>query len=218
MEHEVASQILPEFVEGELDAGGSAEFESHLESCSECRGWVETYWLLAAVARQPREESRHLTTDELVDIALAREPDPGRTASTKHLATCLACRREIELVQAAAAEGRAAEESRLAGAPLERPRLAAARRLALAASLVLASGAALFVWHERSESSPERLSGAVLSGTMLVESNQAISIDRTEISAGADITVSSSDVVSFGDGFVVDSGASLVVKLENPSG
>ncbi|MFQ5351317.1 MAG: zf-HC2 domain-containing protein, partial [Thermoanaerobaculia bacterium] len=138
MNHRQATRHLGDLLTGELAGDRRDELTAHLERCEECRGWSETYGFLSDALRADRE-AEHPASEQLahlaVDAALLTAPEREHLAA--HLEECSDCRRELELSRDALADSR--KRLTVARFPVRLPASATARRLALAASLILAA-------------------------------------------------------------------------------
>jgi hypothetical protein len=195
----------------------------HVESCRECRTWVDTYRLVAAATGSPVDRGAdHPSSKRLADYAV----DPGRLGDSErervneHLESCRPCRESARLAAEAVS---AARWERASPVPLAETRPLAAH-FALAASLVLLVGLA---WVLRPEPvstvgtevvAAEELSHESLSGSHLIEATGSITADWVTLETGSDVTFRAGEVVVLSDGFAVGSGASFQVEIGPPTG
>lgn len=116
MNHEAATQLIPDFVMGWLSPPRHREFDLHVHDCEECRSLSEVYGAMALAYRDDLGEggdgSGHPTTEDLVDLAVGnkRFDDEERRQLVNHVTQCAACRMDFEAVQRA--------ETELAAAPI----------------------------------------------------------------------------------------------------
>lgn len=135
---------LPWFLHGGLTADERSEIVAHLASCAACRQALDATREAAAIF------AAHPPAAALVDYALGLPLDFGsRELLERHLGQCDACREELELV--VSERSGVTPEAESAAVAL-RSRVAAPRpgpgwfaTLALAASLAVASGLAVWV-------------------------------------------------------------------------
>ena len=137
MDHREASRLLPDLLSGPLPDERRAALEAHVEECTECREWSETYGFLTD-ALSGNHESEHPSSEQLAHLAVDAEllTAPERDQLAEHLEGCADCRRELELSREALVAAR--RRPTVLSFPLRRPSPAVAARLALAASLILA--------------------------------------------------------------------------------
>lgn len=94
-----ATELLPWYLNGTLEAGELAGVRQHLETCASCReALAETgqAWSLFAQAGA----ARHLSSPDLVALAWG-EPSTGvdAAAAEAHLASCAECAAELEMAR-----------------------------------------------------------------------------------------------------------------------
>ena len=138
MRHREAQRHLADLLAGELGGDQRAAVERHLAGCEACSGWSETYGFLAdALPADPAIE--HATSEQLAHLAVDAEllTAVERERLATHLEDCADCRHELEITRAALADAR--RPASVVRFPLPAPSAATARRLALAASLILAA-------------------------------------------------------------------------------
>lgn len=208
MNHREASKLLAELEQGRLRPPQREEVERHLEACPACREWLAAYGLLGRALAGAAAE--HPEAGELAAWAVAGSGEsPGSLG--EHLAQCPDCRRDAELVGAALAAARGDEQREEA----DRRRLAK-RRFALAsaaaaAALVLAVLGGTLI----SRPAPDAAQEQVLSGRTLVGEETfvgpSIHASGVKIESGSRIVFEAEDLVTFGEGFEVASGASLEI-------
>lgn len=205
MHHLKASNLLTRYLSGDLESGPRKEVEEHLAQCADCAGWAGTYSLFAeALAQHPpsREIARYSLAPETLD-------PPSYERCKRHLKRCRGCRDEVELVREAAGEARQQGERRRERHPA-RLRLRWGTAAALAASAVLALGTSL-VFRTAGRSPVEVVvADSTLRGEERIFADQSILVETTELAPGAALTLES-QVVAFGDGFSIKTGATLVV-------
>ncbi len=203
MHHLKASNLLTHYLSGDLDSGQRKEIEAHLAQCAECAGWVATCSLFAEVLGD------HLASTEIASFSLQPEAlDPATCERcAEHLERCRECQRTAELVREAAAAARPEPVRRRTWGGLA-PRWAASA--ALAATVVLALGAIFASGPAPRLPAEYVLAGSTLRGNQTILADQSIVVEATEVAPGAALTLES-EVVAFGSGFAVKSGATLTV-------
>lgn len=105
MNHDQAVQILPDYVEGVVDAGDAGALERHLASCAECRQSVSMLRRIAtelsaidAAAFDDHPESSRLVDYSLVPAQLARA---DLESIRLHVKSCPSCALEVAAVHSA---------------------------------------------------------------------------------------------------------------------
>ena len=233
MNHREAAEHLPDFVGGRCDQLTRNNLASHIETCPDCRAWVETHDFLAnALGGLPRSE--HPSSEVLALYALQTEEfnGPDNSANGRHIEGCAVCRRDIEMVQSAVLEARPdTDRARRStyGTPVHTWwRIAAA---ACVASVVLWSVISTESRHpDRFGSQPseisasfagsevtapifqdEELSEMEIEGVNVIEADGRLTLSQVKIRDGAVVTIIAGNGVAFADGFHVESQARLVV-------
>lgn len=228
MRHRDASDLLPRFVGGELNADERAGLEVHLAECDDCRDWVETWNLLvapstesAAVEAAPHRPA-HPTSDLLARSAVDRTAVSASDARLldEHLAHCASCRGEMRLARAALTEA-AQPESTDRGwlGRLRESSLTGHRRLALAASVFFALFTAGVLYLARPAVGPEadpaldevEISEMKIRGTEVFQAPRSLLATAIEVVEGSDVIFRAGEVVALGNGFAVSSEASFTV-------
>ncbi len=216
MEHSTASKLLTE--SGELDLAQTKALGAHVATCRECRSWVATYQFFAEALGEDPAAARHPSSKDLCSFALAGTDLDATTRDRchRHIENCPECSYEIELVRSAVSESSV-------NVALEWPTSRVAERLshkagalALAATLAILLGGLLVVSRVLSPESKEyRMAGLLIQETEAINAEGPIFVESTQIQEGATLALRS-PVVTFGDGFSVDSGAGLIVGEGNP--
>ena len=220
MTHSTSSiSELVDYADGRLRGAGASRIESHLADCKECWTWLETYRLLASSLEHPssQEIAAHAIAPDRLDrpsrINRTAENDPDGISA--HLEHCVGCSREVDLTRRAVREGRGK-------APASKPVFSSPRRRfaygAIAAgTLVLLATGSWLVSSQTSKNSRLAVTQRTLSGSELVEANRELAVAGSRIAKGAEVTLRAGEVVTLGEGFSVESGASLVVELKSSS-
>jgi len=233
MKHREVLALLPEFEAGVLDSQSKAMVESHLLDCLHCQEWMETHDLLAEELGRngdPIEDHPHSQLLALCAVRPEEVYEPGREALRDHLEHCTTCRHTVAQVGGAVRGTRpAANETRSQNTPSASPhrglRIAAALALMLLSvavisdlSLRLLSGTA---WSRNdAPTSPvttetvEELAGGELRGVRLIRADRRLDISHVTVVRGAEVTFRAGEVIAFGDGFRVDTGARITVGPE----
>ena len=227
MDHGTAQELLTRCEE--LDDEQLRQLALHLESCTDCRGWVATYDLLTE-ASTARASVRHLDSEALCAFAL-ESPSLDRDALGSyrdHVAGCRSCSLEVERVRAAVAESVETPVRAPAAARAEEPvrgwvlgqivhrAIRQPGALALAASVLLLVVALAWLGRGWAPGSSERhLADLEVAETRIVEAEGPIFVETTKVREGVALALES-PAVGFGDGFSVSSGAQLIVGEELP--
>lgn len=233
MDHHDAQRHLIDFVDGRLDQRARDELNAHVESCIDCRSWLETHELLAC-AFDSGPGAGHPDSELLALCAIRPEEidEPGRSEIGRHLEACAHCRRDVELVRDAVLEVRpkGSVPARLTRTLPAAPWLAVAAAIcivgvALWLSLPFATNRPILpdsrsydiATHvETSRSSPmgsprEALEEMELEGTQFIEAEGRLTLSRVKIKDGAKVTINAGEGVAFGDGFQIGSGAVVAI-------
>lgn len=233
MIHSEAEEFLLAYVEGALDRNLRACVEEHTKACSACRKWVEAYHHLsrelsiAAEIAHPSSEvlARHAVRPHAVSDAEGMDIE-------RHLNACPECAEDLALLRSAVLEARPS-------APREpwtvgdwRKVQGRYRHLLVAAVLLVAIAAGFFVslglrrtGEAEAEGSRSRalaatspqametgdISDAEIDGIRVIESRSGLRIANLRVKNGARVIIRAGGGVAFGDGFKVESGASLAV-------
>ena len=221
MGHDEASALLPRLAGGELGKADERLLRRHLEECSECRSWLDTWSLLS----QSLAPADHLSSDQIARLAaspeLLAESEPA--ALEEHLDRCQECRQLLGVTREALAGGR--KERRLPAAAgwlsrfeLAPSKLAVSVRLAAAAALVVAA-VLLLMPHgppEPTVGTDREIADTVLRGTQVIEAEGSLTARAVTVEPGGEITLRAADTVILENGFSVGSGASLMVVAGDP--
>jgi hypothetical protein len=234
MDHREASEHLIDLAAGRLDGSTRDAVTRHVESCDDCRAWLEAHDLLASALEAPTE-GEHPDSELLALCAVRSEEEfePDRVGLRSHLEICDRCRHEVELVRAAVLDARPAATPAAAPPPARvfSPRwmyAAAAGIAAAAIGSLLVSG----LWQEQTHglgptevvstsaeapavdgfaTPPEQFSEAEIEGTRLIETQGDLVISRTKIKDGAQVTIRAGESVAFGNGFQIGQQARIAV-------
>lgn len=236
MTHREARVYLSELGAGSLEQATEEAVASHVTECGTCRAWLGTFELLAGESRAEDElDEPHPEEDLLALCAIRPEEiyEPDREELRSHLERCPTCRRMVALVSSAVCRARplgSTGQSR--SAPREAPSPIWSRRL-VAGLVVGLLGSALFLsllvfdrfatelpalamarsvaasWS--SDESAEQLADLELATTRSFSSDRKLTVSNVILKPGADVTFRGGDVIAFGDGFQVESGARLRV-------
>lgn len=198
-------------VEDRLPEARRLEVRRHLESCEECRGWVEAYRLLADYLALPAAplSTGHLESDILCRFALAERTldEMTRQRCLRHLESCAECTEEAALVRAGATEARDTGRWTPVRATPWRARLAWAAGLVLAAAVLLITQGTDRIPERGLTSDPQPVAQAA------VRTSETILVEAMQVESGSDLTLVGK-TVAFGNDFLVSSGGTLSVVLE----
>jgi hypothetical protein len=221
MNHDAAIELLIEREHRRLAAEEEALLERHLNQCQSCLDALETYRLLAdsLVADEAISGQGHPSSDELARLVVALDsPDQAASGAIRqHVRSCGECSRYLDLCATAVGqakrqkppvEDRSAKASKSRTTPL---------RVALAAGIVGAVvGVSLLVDNTKAPGPLTRsIAKEDLVGSQVILARDSISAGAVKISGGSEITLQAGRVVALGDGFSVDRGASLIVKIDD---
>lgn len=107
MNHERASLLLPDYLQGRLGAGDREAVAAHVESCADCAALAHTHRLLAEalVESAAAAEPVHPGSDELVAYALEAQGLPTEDLARigAHLERCDPCREAVQATREAEA-------------------------------------------------------------------------------------------------------------------
>jgi anti-sigma factor RsiW len=222
MDHPRVEDLLTSYAAGALSPTRENEVRQHLQACSECQEWLGAYaFLQEALSITPKARSvGHLQSNELAEYAVhaGALDEVTRLRCQRHVESCPTCGEEVALLQAALAdESDAVVDCTQAAAGSESFRKGRIR-LAWAASFLVGLGIVLGA--HLALRTPEEfvLSGQDLDGVQTVKAKRSIVVDSTEVHTGASLGLESGQAVSFGEGFTVESGASLYVAIEDGNG
>lgn len=207
MNHRTASGLLADYGQGRLDAEARADVARHLAACAACREWLETYTLLGAALGARREHS-HPEVEALAAWALCED---APTEASEHLASCNECSGDLRLVARAIREARHDRQKEEAVARNLRTKSRAAAFAWLAASLAFAMLLLPLLFAPGTRVEHDRV---ITGGTLVGEETfvgQSIHASDVRIESGSSIVLEARDLVTFGEGFEVASGASLAV-------
>jgi hypothetical protein len=101
MKHEEAAPLLLDRLQGRPGAEADPELAAHVDACEDCRTLTETHQAIAGAFAGRDAPGAHLTSDEIVKVAL----DPAaRQSFDPHLQLCARCAWEVENVRSAEKE------------------------------------------------------------------------------------------------------------------
>lgn len=205
MKHSEIQGLLADWAAGGSDPTPTATLEDHLTRCLDCREWVETYRLLGN-ALAARTAAEHPSSAELGAWAALDGPPPD--AARAHLATCPACREELEIVRAAVLAARDDAHHDLSVARAPRVKRSVLRWAAAAGIAFL--GIAGSIWFLSREESPPQyvMSGGAFTGDEVI-SAPSIHASQMVVQSGSRVVFEASEMVSLGDGFVVAADATF---------
>lgn len=219
-DHQRFEGLLADFGCGSLRGSEHEEVKAHVESCPDCRQWVEAYQDLAAAVGSPSEVAlKHPESDELARYAVDRAGHTGEEQArlAHHLGECIACRQDIELVESAVTRSREAtgKSSGRARVPRFGWGEGRFRRFALAATILLAIvTSAVFLLSPRGSSSRDiEISSQSLGGEKLVETDGTITATAVAIEAESAVDFRAGESVVLGNGFSVADGAFFSVEI-----
>jgi hypothetical protein len=212
MKHEESVRLLLDYAEGGLDSAAAARIEKHLWACDECRDWVQTYQCLSQSLDCLHEVSAELLAKYAVEEDRLGETE--RDIVRIHVEKCRNCREELEIIQSSLAAARQRPFWPTSIANIRRIPRVASQYFAAAAAIIItvfAAGAATIIFGTSWLLPEQRVQHRTISGEQIIEGDVFVVIESTEIQDRASLTVYAQDTVVFGDGFSVESGASLIV-------
>jgi len=225
MNHRDAEHYVVDFAEGVLDGRLLGDLTLHVQGCSECQEWLDTFDFLAnSVDRSGGGEHPDSHLIALCAVRAEEEFEPDRSDLHQHLETCSQCRQEVELIKTALYQARPEGESK---APPRKPvsagqwwkAAAAAALLGIAITALL--GPSLRHGEQPVDVSPMIASTALaepgggpglpvtefaeaeINGKRLIESDGSLTFTETKINEGAVVTIHATQTVAFGNGFEI---------------
>jgi len=221
--HDSAVSLLTEAEHRRLVGEERASLDAHLATCHECAEIAETYSILAKSMKEAQGPQEHPSSEQLAALAVANKPatDAQTVILKQHVDGCDECREHVELCTRALHEARmpalGIQFRPAAGAGARTKLHAVSVRLALAAGLVGFFIAVSTLVDTNNLGPPETsvVEGESLLGTQVIRAAVTLSAGNVRIKSGSDITLQAGRIVAIGDGFAVDNGASLTVKIEN---
>ena len=211
--HAEAEPFLPDLAFPQDSAEEiSEDILRHIESCQECRDWLETYSSLRLVL-EPAALDEHVSAETLAEGAAGGALD---RVSEEHLGTCRACRNEFEL----ACQGLLHVGTDVDG-EVVRPGVESAgidsfwpKALVAAAAVAVAVGVPLWQARSRQLVLPDYvISQRSLLGVEVFDAGTSIRVSDTEVSAGADVTLRAGQIVALENGFRVETDGSLRIEI-----
>lgn len=209
MSHERLGARLEDYATGALGRRDRARVEAHLSRCEPCRSWLATYRLLA---HEP-EPLAHLSSAQLAALAVGvtHLDDPGRRETQAHLERCGGCRRQLDLTRKAL---KAARRPFLPSAWVDAVATGAARPAVWAPAAALLAGIVFGgLWLDLLQPEVPTPTPDLIRGQQVLRADRQLVLGHLRVERGADLLARAADSVVFGNGFVVDSGATLTVEL-----
>ncbi len=207
--HELIRAELESYALGELEGSTRSSVERHVDSCEECRGWLDTYRLVAASMAAEDTGQGHPESERLAEAAASNSAPIEDRELQDHLDSCGSCREQVELTRAALAE--ADIGSLRSSHSYQRAAIWAA-----AAVLLVALGIG-FVADRGPEvagfQAERQISDLSLSGVQDVEAVASLSASTVHVEPGATVRFRAGETVALADGFSVGSGANFAVEL-----
>lgn len=209
MKHPEANELLSDYLTGRLCSGERSEVEEHLTECTECRDQASVYMLFAeSLILEGSSGEGHPTSHKLA--AWAVDPMSQPDSIEEHLGECSSCKHEAELSrQALAAVGAEPTTDRSS------PGVFVAKHqggLALAASLAVLVAAFLWASGRETELPGHRTATGSVSGSRIITAADSILVIDMEIESGGEVVFRAGEAITFGEDFVVGSGATLLVE------
>ena len=209
MKHPEANELLSDYLVGRLRPGESSGVEQHLAVCAECRDQARIYTLFAeSLCPEGSSGEGHPTSHELA--AWAVDPVSQRDSIEEHVGECLACEHQAELSRQALAAGDAEPiaERGIFGVFVGKHQ----GGLALAASLILLVAAWSWTSGRDLQVPSHRTATGSVSGSRIITAVDSILVIGMKIESGSEVVFRAGEVISFGEDFVVGSGATLLVE------
>lgn len=235
MDHREAEKHLLDFVACDLDESTRNGLTSHIETCIDCRAWLETFDILVS-SSDLESHSSHPESQLLAQCAVRPDErnEPGSFAVYRHLESCSCCRREVDLVRDAVLQARPgvdrpAEEMQSRTYHSWWPAVAAVCLVGLALALFFVSGSQHFMksdlepnppWTDSNErglaqkSFPDQtISGVEIEGTRVIDASGSLALNRVKIMDGAEVTIRAKEGVAFGNGFQIGRGSQVIIGV-----
>lgn len=216
MKHLQAIELLSRH--SELDSDQRRELDAHAAVCRECRGWLATWDLLS----DPGIAADNcLDSNELCAFALGSEDlkEAANERCRRHLEGCAECAYEVDLVRNAVQEPLDAPPPFIGLSDKKQHATLSKAWLAVAATLTLVIGGLVMVNQLLEPQSEDyRMVGESVAGSRSIVTNSSILVEATKLERGSALELASASV-ALGNGFSVQSGATLRVETSNePSG
>lgn len=233
MTHAETVENLLAFAEGPLERELEGAVAAHVETCSACQEWLETYTTLA---QGLAGDGGHPSSSVLArHVAQPHGISDVEAAFVEgHLETCPECSDDLVLVRAALRETGPTALTNSVRPWSWRPRLERHRQELIAAVLLVAlavgcvvsfgllrrtaaaragaDGGSFVEADAAMIPGTRELFGMELEGTRVIESHSDLRISDSRVKDGARVTIRAGGGVAFGNGFSVESGASLAVE------
>lgn len=232
MKHEEALRWLPEYAAGNLEAADIVM--NHLDSCTECQDWLETYRVLESLGGPAAASSgssavkepvaTHPESELLAEYAvdpLALDPDAVAEIDS-HLESCSVCHSDVQMTRAAVINARSGAIESAEDSAASKRRVRPAVRWALAAGLTGALVAAALFYSDAPSSETQVAvdpSPQKIEGPWLIEGkgNETVNAGELSLARGSNVTMRADTVVALGNGFSVERDADLRIELTKGS-
>jgi len=100
MSHDRIAPLLVDHARGALDDEESAEIQSHLKDCAECRDTLETIGELARLAEfDDQALLGHVQAQHLVAFSEGRQTAAGQQWIASHISACAVCSEALEVLR-----------------------------------------------------------------------------------------------------------------------
>lgn len=213
MDHAEATILLADAARDQLPPKKADALRRHLSECPECAESLKVCQLLSYALSTASDAADHLDAELLSRFACRETSLTSEEVSRckAHLEVCRSCAIEFDLVQSSIVGSRFGISQRMHIARMARDNRISRRTLALAAALLLAIAGAVFLPskpHSDGKGQKNLVSQTLSSGR--VHSDHPIFVEATTIEGGSVVDLSS-QMVTFGNGFSVGSGAVLSV-------
>lgn len=209
MKHSEANELLSDYLTSRLRPEERSGVEKHLGVCDECREQAGAYLLFAeSLSLEDSSGEEHPTSDELA--AWVVDPGSQPDAIREHLGECVSCEHETEVSKRALAvvdSESIAEKSNF--------RVFVTRHqggVALAASLALLVAGWLWTSGREVELPAHRTATGSVSGNRTITAVDSILATGMVIENGSEVVLRAGDAITFGEDFLVGSGATLLVE------
>jgi hypothetical protein len=209
---------LAEFVDRVLESALAERVNTHVQSCSECKQWIDTYRMIEDTLAGPAAESHysHVSALALARSATATQDGGERDCAElqSHLENCSQCRYIVDLSRSAVLNARPESAFPWSSGAKRSGVLASTRRLALAASLIIfvVGGILGVLYLDEHDGSNQRITGVSIDGVRVFSADDTITADSARVGEGAMVTFRAGDSVAFGDGFSVGLEATVIVE------
>ena len=101
MKHDIAAPLIGDLLHDRLDARSRLSVITHVVTCDDCRGLVDTYLTIWAGLRGDSDGEIHPSSESIVCYAVAAPFTAGRDDAwiKKHIERCPCCRIVVDSVQ-----------------------------------------------------------------------------------------------------------------------